>query len=834
MGKTKKKEIKKTEKITLEITEDNSSKLSPVSISPIEELSPQPLISLPPDEPIKQEEPPVSEPVLEVYEGPVLAELIVERYEGDMVHGMYEGEGVAYFKDGNVYKGTFCEGFMHGNGIYTWTDGLAYQGEFYVNCPIGYGIYRWPNGSQYEGQVYKGIRHGRGIFISSNQQVSYVGEWHKGARHGKGTIYYNAEQTSWYEGDWIMNTKEGWGVQCFKSGNIYEGQWKNNRFNGEGCMRWLSSNEEYMGQWVNGIQNGHGAHTWFIKRVAGSQYSLRNEYVGNFVDGQREGHGVFYYANGAMYDGEWNNNKKHGMGKFVFKNGKIYVGEFVADQIAEFPNFKYDRVNTPDLSGIRTRSPLGEEKLSVSRFNSGIPSLAGSYIELDISSLLDKFPESEQLEELKQVEYAVLRNLTELRKIYKLYSSLGSANSFDNAFVMTRMQFWRFLKDCRFHHYNLTLIEMNRFLDADNVEIEKMHSPHTTMVLRTFLNNIIYLAYRIGNKEIPQKCTSIVDCFSRVMNENILPHARNIKGFLFSVPQKTPHAMCYFERCWDIYRIYCQPNAAAPHEPTMKMRQFIWLMNDFKITGKVLTVTQLVHILGSDDPNVRSSNEINLELELTILEFFEALLGCAMLIVTDEPADLPNKETYKDEESQKTMFDVPSDVSEKQPDNLPLVKSPCVPEDQAPNKDMLATGRKQTPSTPTYSTKNLQSETATNKWFYQISQFFMTIFFPAHEYAEQVQQEIPKIREQQAELARIRQIEEEARRQKQEEEEAIRSAQMEVEKATASMEKVQVTQEVTEDDKTSQRPVTPKEEHPSAPQTSSTKPTPGTMKKRKK
>ncbi|CAJ0967991.1 unnamed protein product [Ranitomeya imitator] len=140
--------------------------------------------------------------------------------------------------------------------------------------------------------------------------------------------------------------------------------------------------------------------------------------------------------------------KKHGPGKFIFKNGRIYIGEFVEDQIAEHPNFQYDRVNTPDLSGIRTRSPI----------------CGGSYIELDIASLLNTVPEDDRSEEQKQVEYGILRNLSMLRKTYKNYSSLGNDNCFDNAFLMTRLQFWRFLKDCRFHHYGLTLCDMDRIL----------------------------------------------------------------------------------------------------------------------------------------------------------------------------------------------------------------------------------------------------------------------------------------------------------------------------------------------------------------------------------
>ncbi|MEE6526439.1 hypothetical protein FKM82_027090 [Ascaphus truei] len=74
------------------------------------------------------------------------------------------------------------------------------------------------------------------------------------------------------------------------------------------------------------------------------------------------------------------------------------------------------------------------------------------------------FPEKERWNEMNQVEFAVLRHITQLRKIYYFYSRLGNDNSSDNTFLMTKLQFWRFLKDCRFHHYNITLSEMDLLL----------------------------------------------------------------------------------------------------------------------------------------------------------------------------------------------------------------------------------------------------------------------------------------------------------------------------------------------------------------------------------
>lgn len=260
------------------------------------------------------------------YEEPILTKLIVESYEGEKVRGLYEGEGFAVFQGGNTYHGMFSEGLMHGQGTYIWADGLKYEGDFVKNIPMNHGVYTWPDGSTYEGEVVNGMRNGFGMFKCGTQPVSYIGHWCHGKRHGKGSIYYNQEGTSWYEGDWVYNIKKGWGIRCYKSGNIYEGQWENNMRHGEGRMRWLTTNEEYTGHWEKGIQNGFGTHTWFLKRIPNSQYPLRNEYIGAFVNGFRHGQGKFYYASGAMYEGEWVSNKKQGrVSRAAGVRGKVCI-----------------------------------------------------------------------------------------------------------------------------------------------------------------------------------------------------------------------------------------------------------------------------------------------------------------------------------------------------------------------------------------------------------------------------------------------------------------------------------------------------------------------------
>ncbi|XP_070270444.1 radial spoke head 10 homolog B [Myotis yumanensis] len=575
------------------------------------------------------------------YEDPILTNLIIESYEGEKVHGLYQGEGFAVFQGGCTYRGMFSEGLMHGQGTYIWADGVKYEGEFVKNIPMNRGVYTWPDGSTYEGEVIDGMRNGFGVFKCSTQPVSYIGHWCQGKRHGKGSIYYNEEGTSCYEGDWVHNIKKGWGIRRYKSGNMYEGQWENNMRHGEGTMKWLTTNEEYSGQWENGVQNGLGTHTWFLKRVPNTQYPLRNEYRGNFVDGCRHGHGKFYYASGAIYEGEWVSNKKHGMGRLTFKNGRVYTGPFSSDHIAEFLSLDDELVHYQDPSAVSVLGSQCEGSSSaeiIRRLNgSESKSALGSSIELDLILLLNMYPKREQLEEKKQVEYAVLRNITELRRIYTFYSRLGCEQSPDNTFLMTKLQFWRFLKDCKFHHHKITLADMDRVIsEYSGIPVEEIHSPFTKILLRIFLTYLLQLAYHIHHKEYQHRSPSLFLCFTKLMTENIHPNACCVKGSLFSGQLRSLYSMNYIDMCWEIYMAYCRPSTAPPHEPTMKMRHFLWMLKDFKMINKELTSTKFVEVIAEDNPFVYDGIDSNLELELVFLEFFEALLSFASISVTDQ------------------------------------------------------------------------------------------------------------------------------------------------------------------------------------------------------
>ncbi|XP_009580721.1 PREDICTED: radial spoke head 10 homolog B-like [Fulmarus glacialis] len=795
MAKDKKKDGKKAEKtvrppiLAQDTTgEGSSTKLTDLQtlVNGVEETQANPVIS--DKEPEEVEEPPVQD-VPQYYEEPVLTQVIVKSYEGEKVHGLYEGEGFAYFEGGNTYKGMFSEGLMHGQGTYTWADGVKYEGTFVKNVQMLNGRYTWNDGSLYEGSIKNGVRHGFGVFRSGTRPVSYIGYWCKGKRHGKGTIYYDQEHTSWYSGDWVNNVKEGWGIRCYKSGNIYEGQWEKNVRHGKGRMRWLTANQEYMGQWVYGIQHGYGTHIWFLKRMPVSQYPLRNEYIGDFVNGERHGHGKFIYAGGAVYDGEWVCNKKHGKGKFVFKNGHIYEGEFIDDRIVEYPAFQVDAMNAKELNAICTGSHFGPENITIIN-GSENTSILGSNIELDISSLLDLLPREERHEEVKQVEFAVLRHITELRRVYTFYSSLGCDHSLDNTFLMTKLQFWRFLKDCQFHHSNITLAEMDRILSGHKTPLEEIHCPHETLLFRTFLSYLIRLAFHIYHEEHKDKGPYLHKCFLEMMSKNVTPTACRIQGILFSEERCTVFAMSYIDKCWEIYRAFRRPSTRPPFEPTMKMRHFLWMLNDFKLLSKQLTASRLVEILVKDGPSLHDSSSTNLEQELVFLEFVEALLDCALVYVT---SDMIKEQVDRDNQKRSSfriegLSEGTTNVSLYPEYSLSQPLKPCEDRGQPLQEFLLDTvlsfhtthgDIKDVPSLFIWDAEEEQDfcpakeltdepkEAKTEQdeefslWMCQVQIFFTTKFFPAYQHEKVLREKIKENQIRDAELAELRKIQDE-------------------------------------------------------------------------
>jgi len=114
------------------------------------------------------------------------------------------------------------------------SNGDIFVGSYKFGKSDSEGQYTWKNGSVYKGQFVNGMKHGKGKWMKSRDVNSNV-----------------------YEGDYYMDTKQGYGEFKWDSGNLYKGNYKNDLRNGYGEMYWTDGSI-YKGNWINGIQHGYG------------------------------------------------------------------------------------------------------------------------------------------------------------------------------------------------------------------------------------------------------------------------------------------------------------------------------------------------------------------------------------------------------------------------------------------------------------------------------------------------------------------------------------------------------------------------------------------------
>ncbi|CAN0438405.1 unnamed protein product, partial [Ascophyllum nodosum] len=65
---------------------------------------------------------------------------------------------------------------------------------------------------------------------------------------------------------WQENFRHGRGTMTYASGNTYEGDWVEDRKEGEGIMTWVHRRERYTGEWKADKQRGYGEHVWIEDR----------------------------------------------------------------------------------------------------------------------------------------------------------------------------------------------------------------------------------------------------------------------------------------------------------------------------------------------------------------------------------------------------------------------------------------------------------------------------------------------------------------------------------------------------------------------------------------
>ncbi|XP_059443885.1 uncharacterized protein LOC132175836 isoform X2 [Corylus avellana] len=166
----------------------------------------------------------------------------------------------------------------------------------------------------------------------------YEGEFHKGKCSGSGVYYYHINGR--YEGDWIDEKYDGYGIETWAKGSRYRGQYRQGLRHGIGLYRFYTG-DVYAGEWSNGQCHGRGVHTCEdgsqyvgefklgVKHGLG-RYHFRNgdTYAGEYFADKMHGFGVYRFGNGHQYEGAWHEGRRQGLGIYTFRNGGTHSGHW--------------------------------------------------------------------------------------------------------------------------------------------------------------------------------------------------------------------------------------------------------------------------------------------------------------------------------------------------------------------------------------------------------------------------------------------------------------------------------------------------------------------------
>eukprot|EP00978_Attheya_sp_CCMP212_P004038 scaffold8672_cov50-Attheya_sp.AAC.4 len=253
-----------------------------------------------------------------------------ERFVGVVLEGnTKKGKGIFHYVEETgehkgksmIYEGEFADGFFEGRGSLR-DEGVGYvsEGQWKKSKRHGHIKETFKIGDMYEGEIKNDMRDGHGTYTEATGN-RYEGEWKNDTRNGNGKMFYTTGDGGRYEGEWKNNLMNGNGKRVFEDGDVYEGNWKDDEFDGQGTYTWADG-DHYEGEFKNDMMNGNG------KRVDKDG----DMYKGNWKDDEFDGQGTYTWADGGRYEGEWKIGLTNGNGKRVYKNGTIFEGNWKDDE----------------------------------------------------------------------------------------------------------------------------------------------------------------------------------------------------------------------------------------------------------------------------------------------------------------------------------------------------------------------------------------------------------------------------------------------------------------------------------------------------------------------
>lgn len=220
-------------------------------------------------------------------------------------------------------------------------------------------------------------------------------------------------------------------------------------------------------------------------------------------------------------------------------------------------------------------------------------------------------------------------------------------------------------------------MEFDRLLNKD-MSPNELHCPFDKILMREFFTYNVLIAYHLYKNQFEGEGLMISWCIKKLIEDNILKFSCNVRGEFYQNTRKTLNVLDYMIKAYDIYQMVCKKRKSMG-DSSITMRAFVNVLNDFKMIDKKLKTKDVVEVLAADNQLVYDSdNAYNLEFEITFLEFFEALIACALIsfkeetkpagpVVASEPAEQEKAAENSEDKKEATTEPVHEDVKSTKP-----------------------------------------------------------------------------------------------------------------------------------------------------------------------
>jgi hypothetical protein len=251
------------------------------------------------------------------YVGEIL--VVSDENKDERTHSM-SGFGELTFENGGSYRGHFLDDLYHGPGLWTNVKGDTSEGYWVKGERTGVFESKFINGDVRLGDWLCGKMHGSGSLKYANGNNLLTANWVNGVQTGHAHMVYKGGGE--FVGEMFGAVRSGFGTMKYKGGrkdgNVFTGNWLDDRPHGLGFMKYRSG-DEYNGMWSEGSISGEGTMT----------YASGDVYTGEWDRNTKSGTGTLTFSHGARYEGQWRHDLPNGAGQFTDEHGVVQRGDFV-------------------------------------------------------------------------------------------------------------------------------------------------------------------------------------------------------------------------------------------------------------------------------------------------------------------------------------------------------------------------------------------------------------------------------------------------------------------------------------------------------------------------